>query len=97
MFFDSVLALYVFWIDCSLIFESRALCYFGKLLSFSYYLIFLPNFDRCPFDELALDVISTNGSIRLDVVFDGKSHSKKGFQGKVMEAVCSTFFYCGGQ
>ena len=56
-----------------------ALPYFDKLLSFSHVLVFRRNFDRCLFDELSFDVISTNGRVRRDVVFDGKSHSTKEF------------------
>ena len=35
------------------------------------------NFDRYPFDELSFDENSTNGRVRRDVSFDGKSHSTK--------------------
>ena len=39
---------------------------------------FRRNFDRCPFDELSFDENSTNGRVRRDVIFDGKSHSTIG-------------------
>ena len=57
--------------------------------SISHYLIFRPNFDefrrnfdRCPFDELSFDENSTNGRVRRDVGFDGRSHSTKGLSTK---------------
>ena len=43
---------------------------------------FRRNFDRCPFDELSFDENSTNGRVRRDVIFDGKSHSTKGLSTK---------------
>ena len=39
-------------------------------------------FDRCPFDELSFDENSTNGRVRRDVRFDGKSRSTKGLSRK---------------
>ena len=43
---------------------------------------FRRNFDRCPFDELSFDENTTNGRVRRDVRFDGKSHSTKGLSTK---------------
>ena len=45
--------------------------------SISHYLIFRPNFDELSFDEN-----STNGRVRRDVGFDGRSHSTKGLSTK---------------
>ena len=59
-------------------FKSHVHCaVFGELLSFSIFLIFRQNFDRCPFDELSYDVISMNGCVRSHDVFEGKPHSTK--------------------
>ena len=62
-----------------------ALIIFGKILSFSnshFSTNFRRFFDRFTFDELSFDVISTNGRVRCNVVFDDMSHSTKGFSTK---------------
>ena len=51
---------------------------------------FRRNFDRCPFDELSFDENSTNGRVRRDVIFDGKSHSTKGLSTKCHGRIPST-------
>ena len=43
---------------------------------------FRRTFDRCTFHELSFDVISTNGRVRRNVIFDDMSHSTKGFSTK---------------
>ena len=72
---------------------------FGKILSFSnshFSTNFRRIFDRFTFDELSFDVISTNGRVRLNVVFDDMSHSTKGFSTKShgreisINVVCAT-------
>ena len=65
--------------------DACALRYFGKILLFSnshFSTNFRRFFDRCTFDELSFDVISTNGRVLRNVVFDDMSHSTKGFSTK---------------
>ena len=70
---------------------------FGKILSFSnshFSTNFRRTFDRFTFDELSFDVISTNGRVRRNVIFDDMSHSTKGFSTKShgRSYVCAKIF-----
>ena len=66
-----------------------ALNLYGEILSFSIFHFstnfrrhFRRIFDRFTFDELSFDIISTNGRVRRNVVFDDMSHLTKGFSTK---------------
>ena len=70
-----------YWYYLDLLLDRRFI-HILNTFSISHFLIFRPNFDRCPFDELSFDENSTNGRVRRDVGFDGRSHSTKGLSTK---------------